>query len=178
MDRIEHKKLRRRWMTYGLAGAVVIIGVLFYQWRANSIVGPWTDANGKRLPDGTSDARNGFPLVIHTFNGDGHCDWESVVFLHISWPPGTVYGPVGDDSRAGRFRQYVRDPNGALGNLARHFDPNASLPRDARPTGLHRGPWELWISPAEAERAVYLLKDGQVERWPRPRSGRLPILCA
>jgi len=80
---IDQTKLRRTWMAIGLAGAAVLIGLLFLQWRANSIVGPWADANGKRLPDGTSRVGNGFPLVIHTFNGDSHCDWESAVFLHM-----------------------------------------------------------------------------------------------
>ncbi len=179
MGATDQTKLRRRWAAIGLAGAAILIGLLFYQWRANSIVGPWADAKGNRLPDGTSDARNGFPLMIHTFNGDRHCYWESVVFLHMSWPPGTVLtGPVGDDFEEGRFRQYVRDPSGVLGDwFARNFDPDASLPRSARPTGLRRGPWELWVSPSEADRAVYLLKDGMAERWPRPRSGRHPILC-
>ena len=170
----------RRYVAVGLVAAALAVGFGLYLRHANSVVGVWSDANGNRLPDGTSDPSKGFPLVIHTFNGDSHCDWESVVFLHMSWPPGTVLtGTVGDDFGAGRFRQYVRDPNGVLGNwFARNFNPDASLPRDARPTGLNRGPWELWISPSEADRAVFLLNDGKAERWPRPRSGRLPILCA
>ena len=166
-------------MAIGLAGATIVIGLLLYQWRFNSIVGPWADAQGNRLPDGTSDARNGFPLVIHTLTGSSHCDWESAVFLHMSWPPGTVLrGPIGDDYEQGSFRQYLRDPNNVLGGpLATTFDPDAPLPDDARPSGFRRGPWELWVSPSEAEQAAYLVRDDKVERWPRVISRRV-IACA
>ncbi len=179
MDQSAQKRLRRKWLAIGLAGAAVLIGALFYQWRANSIVGPWTDAQGRRLPDGISDPKNGFPLSLHTLKGSSHCDWESVIFLHMSWPPGTVLrSQIGDDYETGRFRQYIRDPNGALGEayLTAGFDSNARLPSDARRTGFRRGPWELWISPTEDDRAVYVVKDGEAERWPRAVEERV-IAC-
>jgi hypothetical protein len=118
-------------------------------------------------------------LVIHTMNGLSHCDWESVVFLDMSWPPGTIVGEhIRDGFAKGTYRQYVRDPDGVLEDFefATTFAENAPLPSDARPTGLHRGPWQLWVSPSESDRAAYLVKGGKAERWPRA-TGNRPITC-
>ena len=168
---------RRRIWAVGLAGLVLLAGAVLYLRHANSIVGPWTDAKGRRLPDGTS-REGGFPLAIHTMTGHSHCGWDSIVFLHIAWPPGTVLrGPIGDDFLDGRFRQYVKDPDGDLGPFPETFDPDARLPPDARPSGFRRGPWELWISPSEAHRAIYVVRDGKAELWPRVIANHV-IACA
>ncbi|MGH3060436.1 MAG: hypothetical protein ACRDNA_03375 [Gaiellaceae bacterium] len=38
---------------------------------------------------------------------------------------------------------------------------------DARFSGYRNDEWELWISPSEVDRHVYLVHGSAVERWPR-----------
>ena len=74
-------------------------------------------------------------------------------------------------------RQYVRDPEGVLGDaLVVGFDPAATLPDDAVDTGYHRGPWHLWISDSESQGAVYVVnaETGVAERWGKTIE---PVLC-
>jgi hypothetical protein len=50
----------------------------------------------------------------------------------------------------------------------RHRISPRRFPNDAEYTGYHRGDWQLWRSPGDVDRAVYLVAgDGVVERWPR-----------
>ncbi len=115
------------------------------------------------------DAKNSTALqeVVSTFRGSRHCDQQSVVFLHLALPLGTRAHT--DDPGA---PQYVRDVEGRFragyGKTLTAFDDNASLPPDARYTGYHtdRGD-ELWISRRDIGRAVYIVTDDSVERWPR-----------
>ena len=67
-------------------------------------------------------------------------------------------------------REYVRDPAGEF--LAQHWitapwNGDAALPADAADTAWTNGNVDLWISPTELERAVYLVRGDVVERWPR-----------
>jgi len=97
-----------------------------------------------------------------TAAGPGHCGWESATYLTIGWPPGTV----ASDSRGTHL--YIRDPHGVVGasyrdGLVRH----ASLPPDARPTGHRHGSIEIYVSPSDQDRAIYVVGADGAERWPR-----------
>lgn len=155
----------------GLALAV-LAGVGTGLWSARDgqgpPVGPWLDSQGRVVPDGTN-REQGFPLVLHVFHGVEHCDWESVTFLSLGWPLGTVSMPPYRDTE---HRQYIRDPERALLPSFRlePFEPDATLPNDAGPTGYHSGGWELWLSVSDSERYVYLVDGDRAERWPRAGS--------
>jgi hypothetical protein len=47
----------------------------------------WLDAQGKPLPD-ASETNEG--LVLRVFHGHEHCEWQSVTFLDLAWPLGTI----------------------------------------------------------------------------------------
>jgi hypothetical protein len=47
--------------------------------------------------------------------------------------------------------------------LVRH----ASLPPDARATGHRHGSIEIYVSPSDQERAIYVVGADGAERWPR-----------
>ena len=122
--------------------------------------GTWQDRDGKPVPDGAKGGR----LMMVSFDGPRHCDWESVTFLQLAWPPGRVAAT----DQAGNVRQYLRDPNGVLAELsARGGFGRAALPTDARDTGYRHGAYHLWVSRSDADRFVYVVGPGGVERWPR-----------
>lgn len=91
------------------------------------------------------------------------CDAGHAAILHIGRPLGTpLDGLVPWD--------YVRDPVGEF--LAEHwisesYGGKVKLPEDAAYTGWTNGNIELWISPEELDRAVYIIRGDAVERWPR-----------
>jgi hypothetical protein len=127
----------------------------------------WYDSQRRQVPDGTDKASR-FALELAVRKGDKHCDWDSVTFLEIAWPLGTVVHS-GEGVRQ-RARQYVRGPSSTLRDLSLRssFDPNASLPENASDTGYQSSDdWQLWISPDDVDRHVYLLNGSRVERWPR-----------
>jgi hypothetical protein len=97
-----------------------------------------------------------------TIAGPGHCDWESATFLFIGWPPGTV---APDGSKA---HQYIRDPLGVIRGAYRELlERDVKLPADARPTGYRLGAIELYISPSDQDRWIYVVGPSSIERWPR-----------
>jgi hypothetical protein len=51
-------------------------------------------------------------------------------------------------------------------DFATTFEANATLPTNARDTGYHRNGWHLWVVDSAINRAVWLLHEGKVERWP------------
>lgn len=129
--------------------------------------GDWYETDGHRVPDG-----NQGPLVLDVFRGHEHCGWESATFMMMAWPPGTRIGPPvpveGDE-----VRQYVRDPEGAVASeLAAYFDPGATLPSDARPAGIRREEWQIFISASQSDRFIYVVSDDAIERW--PSAGSVP----
>jgi hypothetical protein len=134
-----------------------------------SVEGTWVDGNGLPLPDGSPGAAG---TVLFVFRGAEHCQWQSVTFMHIGWPVGTVSNSVD------QWRQYVRDPLGRFDDGALHvgYLGDTSLPSDATDTGYHRGPWRLWVSSSQADEAVFVVNSdtGVVERWGRSSK---PILC-
>ena len=108
-------------------------------------------------------------LIVSTYHpdpGGDHCGWDSVILLHIGWPPGTAA-----DFRSDSERQYVRDPEGLLdASGLEALDLDAELPPDADYTGYHSGEMQLWISRSDAAEAAYVVRPEHVERWPRARS--------
>lgn len=114
-------------------------------------VGTWRDEQGRTL---------------ESFSGPEHCDWQSVTFLHAE--AGLLGGAVSERL------QFLRDPEGLFeAEVVVPYDADATLPEDAVDTGFRLDDLELW---AERDRdAVYALKEGSVERWPRTRS---EIACA
>jgi hypothetical protein len=122
--------------------------------------GSWQDRDGKPVPDGAKGGR----LMMVSFDGPRHCDWESVTFLQLAWPPGRV--APSDQARA--VRQYLRDPNEVLAGLSAPGKfGRAPLPADARDTGYRHGAYRLWVSRTDADRFVYVVSPGAVARWPR-----------
>ena len=116
--------------------------------------GDWTNSRGEEVADS----------VLATYRGAEHCDWQSAVFLSVGWPLGRSH-----TTDAGE-RLYVRDPDGLFPELLlAAFDEDSKLPRDARFTGYRRGDAELWLSPSQADRAIFVVQGDDVERWPRAR---------
>jgi hypothetical protein len=134
----------------------------------DEFAGAWVDAGGRTVPDAD-------PFVMSVHKGEEHCGAQRATFLFMSWPPGTKINagvPVGGP----KVRQYVRDPEGVVSaKLSGSFDDSASLPEDAHPVGFQRGEWRLFISPAEADRFIFLVGPENTERWPRATP---PIGCA
>lgn len=120
---------------------------------------PWLDAENEQVSE----------LIVSTYHpdpGGDHCEWDSVVLLHLGWPPGTAA-----EFRSASERQYVRDAEGELEAPGRSpLELDSELPPDAEYTGYHSGELQLWTSASEATQAVYIVRPERVERWPRSRS--------
>lgn len=119
----------------------------------------WVDGNGSEVPN----------TVLQTYSGPEHCDWQQAAFLSLAWPPGT-------EEDWDTARQYARDPARVLPPtyFEEPLDLEAALPPTARDTGYRLGEAELWLADDVAS-AVYVVRKGRVERWPRAR----PVLaCA
>lgn len=128
-------------------------------------------------PDGAPADRGPREFEVRAMAGSDHCEWGSVVFLTVAWPPGTTYmgGPDAPETR-----QYVRDAHGDLSGAAERLrgelDLDAELPDAAEDTGyVSAGGAELWINPEKAETHIYVVVEDKVERWPRAEP---PIACA
>ena len=119
---------------------------------------PWLDTDDEQVSE----------LIVSTYHpdpGGDHCEWDSVVLLHLGWPPGTAA-----EFRSGSERQYVRDAEGELEAPGRSpLELDSELPPDVEYTGYHSGELQLWISASEATEAVYIVRPEHVERWPRSR---------
>ncbi len=138
---------------------------------SSAFTGAWYGPDGEPAERGDGPDRT-FEVAARV--GPGHCDWESVVFLHVVWPLGTTY-KIGPD--APPIHEYVRDPVGDLGHLGEmlgQLDLDAELPDDAQSTGYHTDRAELWFGPDGGDQYAYLDTDRRVERWPRARE---PIGC-
>lgn len=131
----------------------------------------WFDAQGEPLPD-ASEPDEG--LVLNVASGHEHCNTQSVTFMELAWPLGSVaQTPLRED----QYRHYVRDPQGVLDPalLRGSFDSDVKLSTTARATGYHSDSAALWIDPTDVDRFVYLVRGNVAERWPRARR---PIYCA
>ena len=101
------------------------------------------------------------------------CHTGHAAILHIGRPLGTTLDQL-------LRREYVRDPaNEFLEQqwVTERFDGSAKLPKDAADSGWTNGNVDLWISPSDLDRAVYLVRNGTVERWPRAADGWGVIDC-
>jgi hypothetical protein len=155
-----------RWVALLVAGVVLASCSLWpgphdqSQPPPSPYAGTWQDRTGKPVPDGAKGGR----LVMVSYDGPRHCDWESVTFLQLAWPPGRVAPSEG----AHGVRQYLRDPSGVLAEFSAPGGfGRAALPADARDTGYRHGAYRLWVSRSDADRFVYVVGPGGVERWPR-----------
>lgn len=150
--------------------ALTAVGLL--SWRTN-LLGIRT-----ALPFGSSVAvafdppapgypwtRGGRPVSDNELNtraGPDHCGWGSATFMLLAWPPGTFASTAAD------ARQYIRDPQRSIrGTFKVPFERNVTLPSEARSTGYRLGAVELYLSPTDQDRWVYLVGPSDVERWPR-----------
>jgi len=108
------------------------------------------------------DGRSVSEFELATIAGPGHCGWGSATFVFIGWPPGTVA------PSASQARQYIRDPQGVThGPYQALLERNVKLPSDARPTGYRLGAIELYLSPSDQDRWIYVVGPSGAERWPR-----------
>jgi hypothetical protein len=123
-------------------------------------LGPWLRPSGEPTSD---DYRADGGFTMASYRGSEHCNWDTVVFLEIAWPPGSVLRLPDDE---GSIRVFVRDPNGAFELDRGGFSSDAALPADAESTGFTRDGWELWTS-EEEDLYVFLVSEARVERWPR-----------
>lgn len=115
----------------------------------------WKITDGERPPKGT----------ISMLTPDDHCGWESTTFLYIGIP----FGSIKETGRNSHL--YISDPENVFANEADHFlttyDPDTTLPADAKYTGYIREGVEFWISDTEILSAVYMVDDEKIERWPK-----------
>jgi hypothetical protein len=110
----------------------------------------------------TRDGRSVSEFELVTIAGPGHCGWGAATFMFIGWPPRTV---APNSSQA---RQYIRDPHGVIEGVPREpFERDVKLPGDARATGHRLGAIEIYVSPSDSERWIYLVGPSDAERWPR-----------
>ena len=121
-------------------------------------IGTWYDRDGSPVPEGN-------PLVLHLWRGSDHCDWQDSLFVAIAWPlsrpvPGSYMGSP-------RTRVYVWHPNGVESPTTLATTPSIvqAMPADARDSGIHRGPWRLWISPSMSKTAIFMTDGDIIQRW-------------
>src|SRR5687768_11555798 len=157
-------------------GAVLVLALVVFAalgWRAN-LLGVRTERPFGSVATAFdhTPAPPGFPwkregrvvsqFELATIAGSGHCGWESATFIFIGWPPGTVA------LNASGSRLYIRDPYGVVdGRYQELLERDVKLPSDARPTGHRLGAIELYTSPSDDDRWIYVAGPSSVERWPR-----------
>ena len=102
---------------------------------------------------------------------DHHCaPWPPEIVLVN--PVGIPFAPTSttlEPSYIGA-RIYVRDPDGTwrAPSLPMGFDPNVTLPSDARDTGYVSDAGRLFVV-AQDDRFVYVVTETATERWPREK---------
>lgn len=122
---------------------------------------PWTGPGGEAV----------VPSIVSANDGSSHCGLDLATFLRVGWPLGTVARSAGDT------RTYVRDPEGVVKfrpEIASGFRADVRLPSDAVATGYRSDTLELWLSPAESDRWMYVKSPTSTERWPRVEG----VICA
>ena len=165
-------------------GALVVLALVVFAavgWRANllgvrterpfgSVATAFDDTPAHPGYAWTRDGRVVSQFELVTIAGPGHCGWEKATSLFIGWPPGTVAPD------ASRSRQYIRDPRGVVdGRFQELLERDVALPSDAKPTGHRLGAIELYTSPSDDDRWIYVVGPSNVERWPRADP---MVLCA
>ena len=112
---------------------------------------PWT-FQGERVPTG----------VLALTLGPDVCGFADLLILSMAKALGQR-ALSSDDAL-----QYIRDPANAFDTVG-HFEPSVAKPPDAYDTGYSYGSMELWRSASVGNDAVFMLRDGIWERWPRAR---------
>ncbi len=135
-----------------------------FPWQqAAHVLGRWTTADGDPVPSKT----------INTQAGPEHCDWQSVIFMSLAMPVGSLANS-GTDSI-----QFLSDPLGVMsgidGRFKGRFQVDTELPDDAKFSGYTKNGVELWISGSELETGIFMVEGKDVEKWPRVEP---KILCA
>lgn len=159
-----------------VSGAVVVLALVVLAvlgWRAN-LLGVRTERPFGSVATAfdttpaypgyvwTRDGRSVSEFELVTIAGPDHCGWGAATFLFIGWPPGTV-APDGSHSR-----QYIRDPHGVVyGRYRDLLERDAKLPSDATSTAYRLGAIELFVSPSDDDRWIYVVGPSNTERWPR-----------
>jgi hypothetical protein len=143
-----------------LVGVPVAVALALVVVDASSPLGRWYGTDGRLLgPDG-------HPFVMSVELGPGHCGWQHVAFLTMAWPlDRPIEGPfMMSDPRT---RVYVWQTGSAYPRTSLAGTPGTLelTPADARYTGLHRGSWQLWVSPSRLGNGVFLASGDAVERW-------------
>jgi len=108
--------------------------------------------------------------VVADCSGPDHCGWASARYVVVAHPPGGIWRLERPNERlaeSARPRHYVRDPEGVYDrpDTTRLLDLDATLPADAKDSGLRHGAEELWFVPGDAA-AVFVKDESGVERWP------------
>jgi hypothetical protein len=116
-------------------------------------------------PPGYQWTRNGAAVSFSELStqAGSACDAQSVTFLRIGWPLGTVA-----TNRLESW-QYIRDPQGVFTRkpFRQRLDLHATLPNDARPTGYRYSTAEIHLSPSDQDEYIYVVGPVGAERWPR-----------
>jgi hypothetical protein len=142
-----------------LPAIVLSIGAVACFGPGQEFLGIWLSPSGERAGD---DFRSDAGFTMATSRGAEHCNWESVIFLTVAWPPGSILH-VGHDPES--VRVFVRDPEEVYDFDRGGFSRDAVLPSDAAATGFTQGRWELWTS-VEEDGYAFLVSGDRVERWP------------
>jgi len=134
------------------------------------LVGPWRDAQGVEVPDGTNASEAGV-LVLSASSVSTTCSTTNVtVLIEVAWPPGRRVDRKARSDAAATHR-FLRETKGALPETDSQSDLEATLPPNARSTGLNKDGNTLYAIPSNATAIWIQRADQRVERWGRLRSG-------
>jgi len=134
------------------------------------LVGPWRDAQGVELPDGTKTSDAGM-LVLSARSASTTCSAaNATVVIEVAWPPGRGVDWKARSDAAATHR-FVRETKGSQLEVDSQSDLDATLPANARSTGLNKDGNTLYAIPSDATTVWIQRADRRVERWGRLRSG-------
>lgn len=110
--------------------------------------------------------RDGRPVSLDVMSSaTDPCGHDGVRILHLAAP---LHWAEEGEPRAAR---YIRDPDGVLTEPEPEpgsaFNPDATLPADAVPTGYEHDGTTLWLADSDRAAFVYLVTGDRVEAWPR-----------
>jgi hypothetical protein len=133
------------------------------------LVGPWRDAQGRELPDGTN--ASGGVLVLASGSGSSSCTEDNVtVFLELSWPPGRRLDWTTERDEDDTQR-YMRQTEGSLIATEGQSDLDTTLPATARSTGFTKDGNTLYAVASKPSAIWVQRADQRVERWARIKPG-------
>lgn len=152
----------------GMAAAVLAVALALASCANGSgarYLGTWHTVDGVAAERGEGRERT---FEVRTMSMPEHCDWQDAIMLQVAWPLGSTYA-IGRDEVA--LREYVRDAGKVLPEVPGAFrdvlDPDAELPEAAEDSGYRLDETALWFGPDGGDEYAYLVREGEVERWPR-----------